>query len=657
MFWIEFGNFEKNIFMMIQYTLGRTFFVLAIVMPILANAQGKPEDKKVPDYSNTARKEIPQEYTWRIEDVYPNVAAWRADKDKATAMLEQVTPLVKDWTGSAKNMLAMLELYKDINLKFERLYSYASLQSNMDLGNTELQAMKGEMQSLGVKLGSLFAFFNDDVLKLGQEKFASYLKQEPKLQPYSFILGDVLRNKDHVLPTDQQKIVTLSSMFGRVSSEASGMLNDLEMPAPEVTLSDGKKVKLNYAAYAMNRASSKPEDRQLVMKTFFENQKGFENTLATMLDGGMKQHLFGAQVAKFPDCLSARLFTDNIPTDVYTMLIREVHNNLSPMHRYLNLKKKLLKLDKYRYSDIYASAVPSVKKSFTYDEAVKLSTECMAPLGKDYTDALNVAFTNRWVDIYPNKGKETGAFSSGLYDVHPYVKMNFNGRYDNVSTLAHELGHAMHSHFSSKAQHYVNSNYATFIAEIASTFNEQMLVNYMLKNEKDDFFKLYLLDNYLEGARATVYRQTLFAEFELAMHQHVEAGNSLTAEWLDQKYLELTRLYYGHDKGVVEVDDYIQVEWSRIPHFYMNYYVFQYSTGMIASLALNNMVMSTDNMAQRRYLDLLKAGGSDYPMTLLKNAGVDMTTETPYRAAFKRFDDLVGEMEKIVEKLQKEGKL
>ncbi len=640
-----------------QQKFGRTIIVLALFMPILANAQGNAVDKKVPDFSTTPRKDIPSEYTWKIEDIYPTAEAWRSEKAKTTSLLETVAPMSKDWTSSAKNMLAMLELSKELNLKLSRLYSYAALQSNMDMGNTDLQGQKGEMQSLMVKVGSMFAFFNDDVLKLGSDKFASYLKQEPKLQPYRFGIEDVLRNKDHVLPTDEQKIVSLTGLFSQVSSDASGMLNDLEMPAPEVTLSDGKKLKLNFAAYAMNRGLAKPEDRALVMRTFYENQKNYENTLATMLDGGMKHDYFAAQVGKFPDCLSARLFSDNIPTDVYTMLIREVHNNLAPMHRYLALKKRLLKLDKYAYTDIYASAVPSVKKTFTYDEAVKLTVDAMAPLGKDYTDGLTLAFNNRWVDIYPNKGKETGAYSSGIYDVHPFVKMNFNGSYNNVSTLAHELGHSMHSYFSAKAQHFVNANYATFIAEIASTFNEQMLVNYMLKNEKDDLFKLYLLDNYLEGARATVYRQTLFAEFELAMHQRVESGNSLTAEWLDQKYLELTRMYYGHDKGVCDVGDFIQCEWSRIPHFYMNYYVFQYSTGMIASLALNNMVMSADNMALRRYLDLLKAGGSDYPITLLKNAGVDMTTEGPYRAAFKRFDELVGEMEKLVDKLQKEGKL
>jgi oligoendopeptidase F len=277
-------------------------------------------------------------------------------------------------------------------------------------------------------------------------------------------------------------------------------------------------------------------------------------------------------------------------------------------------------------------------------------------MGRDYAAALQHAFDERWMDIYPNKGKESGAYSGGVYGVHPFIKLNYNGDYNALSTTAHELGHAVHSYFSDKAQPFPTSNYATFLAEIASTFNEHMLMHHLLKNEKDDLFKLYILDNYLDGFRGTLFRQTLFAEFELAMHQRVEQGQTLTADWLNQKYLELTRQYYGHDKGTCQVDDYIQSEWSGIPHFYMNYYVFQYSTGIIASLALSDSVARGDRQAQAGYLEVLKAGGSDYPLNILKKAGVDMARPEPYVAALKRFDGLVGEMEKIVAKLQKQKK-
>jgi len=310
-----------------------------------------------------------------------------------------------------------------------------------------------------------------------------------------------------------------------------------------------------------------------------------------------------------------------------------------------------------RYEDIYASAVKSINKTYTYDEAVNLVLEAVKPLGDEYVSALKNGFNSGWVDIYPNKDKQTGAYSEGVYGVHPFVKMNYDGKYDAVSTLAHELGHSMHSYLSNKTQPFTIAQYPIFLAEIASTFNENLLMDYMLKNEKDDLFKLYILDSYLDQVRGTIYRQTLFAEFELAMHQRVEEGKTLTPDWLNSKYLDLTREYYGDDKGVVEVGDYIQNEWSYIPHFYMNYYVFQYSTGMISSMALSKNVLDNVPDAKEKYLGMLKAGGSDFPLEILKRAGVDLTQETVYKDAFKRFDDLLNEMEKLVVKLKSEGKL
>jgi oligoendopeptidase F len=394
-----------------------------------------------------------------------------------------------------------------------------------------------------------------------------------------------------------------------------------------------------------------------VMKTFWENQKKFENTQATLLDGEIKKHFFSAQVYKYDDCLNARLYGDSIPTAVYYNLIKQVHENLAPLHRFLKLKQELLKLPKFRYEDVYASAVPSVSKTYSYEEAKKIIADAMKPMGAKYGELLNEAYTKRWIDVYPNKGKESGAYSAGLYGVHPYIKLNYNGNYNALSTFAHELGHSMHSWFSNNKQHSNNSEYATFLAEIASTFNENMLMRQMLKTEQDDLFKLFILDNYLDGVRGTIYRQTLFAEFELAIHNKVESGQKLTADFMDETYLKLTKEYYGADAGVTQVDDYIQCEWSRIPHFYMNYYVFQYSTGLIASLALSDMVLNGGEKDRDRYIEMLSAGGSDFPIAILKKAGVDMTQPEPYKAAFKQFDLMVTEMEQIVARLKKAGKL
>lgn len=636
----------------------RLFISMQLIMmtTVALFAQGN-QGGKVPDYSMTERKDVPVAYTWKLEDLYVNMDAWKADKKRLVDMAAKVDALGKDWTADATKMLAFMKLTDEISMLGEKLYCYVALQSTGDLSNTEYLGLKGEMGAFFVDLGSRLSFVNEDILKLGQAKFTEYLKQEPGLQPYAFGVEQVLRVKDHILPSNEQKIVSLTGLFSGASSEASNVLSNVELPSSEVTLTDGTKVTLNVANYMKYRGSKVAADRSIVMHAFWNNYKKFENTFAAMLNGEIKAHFFGATVAKYPTCLQASLDANNIDTKVYTNLVTSVNTHLSSLHRYLKLKQELLGLEKYRYDDIYASAVKSVNKVYAYDEAVALIVEAMKPLGNDYVTVMKKGFDERWVDIYPNKSKESGAYSMGVYGVHPYVKMNYDGEYNAVSTLAHELGHSMHSYYSSKTQPYATNDYATFLAEIASTFNENMLMHQLLKTETDDMYKLFILDRYLDGVRGTIFRQTLFAEFELAMHTRVEEGQTLTADWLDAKYLEITRKYYGHDLGVCQVDDYIQQEWSYIPHFYMNYYVYQYATGLIASMALSEKVLSGDVAARDKYLAFLSAGSSDYPLNILKAAGVDMTTSESTDAAFKNFDNLVSEMEKIVARLKKDGKL
>lgn len=636
--------------------VNKTFYfalILTIVLMTISQNLFSQTDKKIPDYSMTERKDIPVEFTWKIEDLYPNDDAWKSDKDAAVDMISKVDALQKSWTESSSNMLSMLELISDINKKSGVLYAYASHQSAADIGDTKFQKMEGELQSIFVNYYAKLSFINPDILALGKDKLDTYFSQEPKLKPYSFMLYDILRSKEHILPEEQQKIVSMTGLFSGIPSKTANMLNDMELPSVDVKLSDGSKVTLNYANYVKFRGDKDPTNRSLVMREFWNNMKNFENTFSILQDGAVKNHLFNAKVKKFENCLDAKLFNDNIPREVYTNLIKSVKENLDPLHRYLKLKQKLLKLDKYRYEDIYASAVPSVEKIYTFKESENLIKESMKPLGDEYQSALDEAYKNRWMDIYPNKNKESGAYSGGVYGVHPYVKLNYNGEYESVSTVAHELGHAMHSYFSNKYQPFVTSDYTIFLAEIASTFNENMLMEYMLKNETDDMYKLFILDAYLDQVRGTLYRQTLFADFELAMHEKVEEGKTLTADWLNEKYLSLTREYYGHDKGVTQVDDYIQREWSRIPHFFYNFYVFQYSTGIISSMALAEMVLNGSEKERDAYINMLKSGGKDFSINILKEAGVDMTTKEPYEKAFKRFDYLVSEMEKIMARLNK----
>jgi oligoendopeptidase F len=631
-------------------------FALCAMLALPAASQDGPMKKIIPDYSLTERRDVPVEFTWKIEDLFPSLDAWQAEKQAVAGLIARVDEAARGWTASPAAMRALLDLVDEIDRRSGRLGSYASHQGNTDMGSTVFQAMEGDMRSMLVGLNSKLSFMQPDILALGAEKFAAYLRAEPALAAYRFNIENILRENEHILPGDQQRIASLTGLFAGAAGRASGMLNDVELPPAEITTSDGQKVTLNYAAYMRLRASKNAADRSLAMNAFWENQKKFANTLAILQDAGIKRHWFSAQIHNYPDCLAARLSGENISPEVYHQLIRSVHQHLPAFQRYLALKQKMLGLPEFRYEDVYASAVQAVDKTFTFAEARRLIEAALRPLGRDYAAGLKRAFENRWMDLYPNKGKESGAYSGGVYGVHPYIKLNYNGQYDAVSTVAHELGHAMHSEFSNQAQPHATSGYTTFLAEIASTFNEHLLVQHLLKSEKDDLFKLFILDNYLDGFRATLYRQTQFAEFELAMHRHVEQGQTLTADWLNRKYLELARLYYGHDRGVCRVDDYIEVEWNRIPHFYLDYYVFQYSTGLIASMALSDMVLKGGPKEQARYLELLKAGGSDYPLAILKKAGVDMTSQAPYDAALLRFGQLVGEMETIVARLKKQGR-
>ncbi|MBK8660965.1 MAG: oligoendopeptidase F [Ignavibacteriales bacterium] len=611
------------------------------------------QDAVIPDYSSTPRDQVPNEFKWNLSDIYSNYELWNADKAEVNTLLGKIKDQAKSWTSSAKNMLAMFKTSDKLELKLYHLYSYARRQYDMEMSNSTFNQMKGEIQSIYVDASMQLNFMNDDLLKMDEKTLMGYFSEEPNLAPYKFTVEQLLRSKKHMLPLAEEQLLSLTGIYSSNISEAASILNDVDIPAPTVTLTDGSKVELNYANYYKYRTAKSPEDRAIAVRGYWKNHKQYENTLATLFDGGMKMDLFNAKARKFNSCLQARLFQDNIDTTVYYQLIKEVNANLPSLHKYLKLKQKMLGLETLKYEDLWASSVKSVNKVYPYDEAKKLVQNSLVVLGSEYADGLKQAFNNGWIDVYPNKDKESGAYSDAIYDIHPYVKMNYDGEYSNVSTLAHELGHAMHSYLTNRNQPYSNSNYTTFLAEIASTFNENLLMDYLLKNETDDNLKLFIIDQFLERARQTIYRQALFAEFELAMHQKVEEGKTLTADWLNQKYLELTRLYYGHDKGVTLVDDYIEIEWSKIPHFFYNFYVFQYSTGIISSMALSQNIITGKTGAVDKYLGMLKSGNSDYSIKLLQNAGVDMMTSDPYDAAFKRFDDLVAEMEKIYERVSK----
>jgi oligoendopeptidase F len=603
----------------------------------------------IPDFSGTPRPEVPAAFKWRITDLYADAAAWRAGLEELKGLIQGLAPLAGAWTDSPRAMGDFFEHLERLQILASKLSHYASLQADMDLGDTLYQTMKGEVQSVLVDLDAQLAFLEPGLLELGEAKVEAYVDAEPRLEPHRVGFRRTLRLKDHVLPEGEARVVATTGLFAHAPHTAAGMLTDLDLPRPEVRLASGETVLLSTANYQKHRASKVAEDRQLVMETYWQGQKRFENTLATLLDAGIKQDLFHARVHHYPTCLDAALYPEAIDTAVYRNLVATVRANLGPLHRLLRLRRRMLGLERLRYADLYASAVSSVTRAYPYPVARDLVVRAARPLGEDYTRVLEGAFGEGWIDVYPNRGKQSGAYSSGVYGLHPFVKMNYDGTFHHVSTLAHELGHAMHSYLSERKQPFATADYPIFLAEIASTFNENMLMHTLLETEQDRTLKLFLLDSYLETLRGTLFRQTLFAEFELAMHERVEQGQSLTPDWLNERYLELTRLYYGHDQGVVAVDDYIQNEWSGIPHFFYGYYVYQYATGIVASMALSRAVLQEGEPARERYLGFLSSGCSRFPLDTLKAAGVDLASPEPVLAALGAFDELVGQMEALAE--------
>jgi len=607
--------------------------------------------KNIPDFSHLERRKVPEEFTWNAADIYPGFEEWEKKKALLPGKIDRIKELAGNWTTSPQKVFRLLSHIDEVEREITRLSVYTSLFSDTDMGKSLYQSLKGEIQVINVNLGSMLSFIEPGILKLGERKIAEYMDAEPALKVYGQFFDSILRLKKHILKADKEEIAALTGLFSGSAEKAAAMLNNVEMPFPGTKLSDGEKVILNQPNYVRYRESKVRRDRRKVMRTFWKHHARFKNTHAVLLDGQVKQHLFNTKVHRYKSCLHAALFPKNIDVSVYHTLLDTVKENLEPLHRYLKLKTRLLNLDKMTYDDIYASSVPAVEREFTIEEAKSLVLESLKPLGKKYGKVLNDGFENRWMDIYPNNGKRSGAYSSGsLYDKHPYVLMNYNGTFNSVSTLAHEFGHALHSYFSNKTQPYPTAHYPIFLAEIASTFNEALLVHHLLKTREDNLLKLYILDRYVEELRGTLYRQTLFAEFELAMHREVEKGKTLTHEWLDREYLELTRFYYGHKKGVMKVNKYIENEWSAIPHFYYNFYVYQYSTGVVAATALADMVLNGGEAERNRYLDFLKAGGSDYPLNTLKRAGVDLTTPAPIIGTIKKINELIDEMEKIVDR-------
>jgi oligoendopeptidase F len=597
------------------------------------------------------RSKIPNEYKWDLTAIYPSDQAWRAAKEKLTAELPKLHAFQGTLSSSASRLANALEMQSDFDKELTRLYVYASMNSDQDTRVSTYQGMQQEMIQLASVLGTESAFIEPEILKMDNATIERFVTQEPRLKIFKHYLDDIARRRAHTLTNAEEKLLAASSVMASGPSSVYGIFADADFPYPSVTLSDGKTVKLDKAAFSLNRASTNREDRKKVMDAFFTALGKYRATFGSMMNSNVQASVFYAHARNYDTSLQATLDQPNIPVSVYSRLVDGIDRNLSTFYRYLKLRKRMMGLTELHYYDLYAPLVSSVNLSYPVDAAEHNILVALAPLGPEYAAGAKRAFTERWIDMYPTDGKRSGAYSNGgAYDVHPYMLLNYNGKYDDMSTLAHELGHTMHSYYSNKTQPYPMSSYPTFVAEVASTFNEALLMDYMLKQIKDDDTRLSLLGNYLESIKGTVFRQTQFAEFELRMHEMVEKGEPLTGDSLSKLYGEIVRKYYGHDQGVCIVDDYVDNEWAFIPHFYNSFYVFQYATSFTASSALSEKVLVGESGARDRYLKFISSGKSKYPVELLKDAGVDMTTDEPLELTVKKMNRVMDEMEKLLDK-------
>ncbi|MBU1063462.1 oligoendopeptidase F [bacterium] len=595
------------------------------------------------------RADIADQFKWDLSDLYASEEAYQKAKEETVKKFDGVLEFKGKLTKSPAMLLEGLDYHYGIFKEMMQLSSYAGKKSDLDTRDSKYLAMKQEIGQLFTQYSSKSSFIDPEILTMDKKKMDKFLAKEPKLDIYKFYLYDLLRSKEHLLSEKEEKIVAEAGLISGTAGSIYGIFKNADMPYPTVTLSNGDEVLIDQAGYGRYRATSNREDRKIVFEAFFGKFNDFRRTFGTEMDGNVKSHIFYTNVRKYDNTLERALDANNIDVDVYHSLIENVNKNLGSFHRYLGIKQRMMGIDSLYYYDLYAPSVKEIDAEYDYDKARQMILTALKPLGKDYVNVIKEAFDNRWVDVYPTPGKRSGAYSSGsAYDVHPYILLNYNNLFNDVSTLAHELGHTMQSYLSNKTQPFQNAMYPIFVAEVASTLNEILLFTDVYNKTTDDDVKLSLLMEYLDGIKGTLFRQTQFAEFELRMHEMAEKGEQITGDSMSELYKKIVRAYYGHDNGICIVPDYIDVEWAYIPHFYYNYYVYQYSTSFTSSTALAEGILSNEPGAVEKYITFLSAGGSKYPIELLKDAGVDMTGPVPFDKTMKMMNWAMDEIEKIL---------
>lgn len=590
------------------------------------------------------RSEVDVELTWKLDDIFASESEW----EKALSEVKSLADEIAGFTGrvgeSADTLYKVLETYEKGSLKMHLVFGYAFKMRDVDTTSTSAQTLYSKAMSAEVEISEKIAFMEPEIIAVDEETMNKFYTEKPELNKYKIYITEVRRGKEHSLSPELEKLLAGANELAELPYEVFATLGNADLKFPEITNEKGEKVQITNGRFVPLEESKDRRVRKEVFEKYYETFGNFKNTSASLYAGQIKQLMFYARARKYSSTLEAAVDGNNVSPEVYKNLVEAVNDNLDKMHRYVRLRKKLLELDELHMYDIYVPIVKDYDAKYTIEEAKELVLKAVEPLGTNYVNLIRKAFAERWIDVVENEGKRNGAYSSGVYGVHPYVLLNFNGTLDNVFTLAHEMGHAMHSYFSNEAQNYLDSRYKIFVAEVASTTNEVLLMEYMLKNAKDNKERAYLLNHYMDSFKGTVFRQTMFAEFEKTSNEMAESGEPLTHENLTKLYLDLNKKYYGE---AMISDDLIGYEWMRIPHFYYNFYVYQYATGFSAAVAIANRVLKEGETAVNDYMKFLQSGCTKDPVSLLRIAGVDMATKEPINSALQVFERVIEEMEEL----------
>lgn len=591
------------------------------------------------------RNEIAEEYKWDIESMYPDENQWHKDVADSIKAAEEFKRFQDRITENADTLYAALAEKDAVWQMLEHAYVYAAMRKDEDNRVTKYQTMDDKCGSALAKASAAMSFFAPELLAAPEEKILSFIEENPKLKQYEFVLKDALREKKHVLTAAEENILAQLSEVTGATNDVFKMLNNADLNFGTIVDEDGDTVNLTHGNYITFMESHDRSVRKAAYTNMYEAYKNLINTIAVNYNYNTKNDVVSARIRKYASARQAALSGGNIPEKVYDNLISVVNEYLPVVHRYIELRKKILGVDKLKMYDIYVPLVQLPKKDIPYEEALKMMQEGLAPLGKEYLAQVDKGTKEGWIDVYENQGKTSGAYSFGSYDSKPYILLNYTNTLKDVFTIVHEMGHSMHSYYTRKTQPFTYGDHSIFTAEVASTVNESLLMQHLLATEKDPEMRKYLINYYIEEFRTTLFRQTMFAEFELASHREVENGGVLTAEWLCETYDALNKKYFG---PALAEDEYIKYEWARIPHFYRGFYVYQYATGYSAATAISKKILEEGPVARDNYIEFLKSGSSDYPVELLKIAGVDMSGPEPIRMAMETFKNLVDELEKLL---------